>query len=115
MQQPGMLQHLAEINRGMNLAPFRFAAGGLVGESVRQTSASLRNSGFGTGGVTIAQNIDAHGAASKAGGRGRLLIGVDQTALIREMEGNAEFPRMIARVTDRHRKKFNNDLGRGVQ
>ncbi|KKL67367.1 hypothetical protein LCGC14_2135720, partial [marine sediment metagenome] len=38
-----------------------------------------------------------------------------ESLLLKRLEANSEFSRILVRTLDRNRKKFNNALGRGVQ
>lgn len=69
-------------------------------------------SGFAEGGVI---NGNGAGARAPANGRADLLIGLDETLLLKRLEASPMFSRVVVRTLDRHRKAANNALGRGVQ
>lgn len=93
VQQPGMLQILKELNTtGLPAlrrrgAP-RFADGGLV-------------------------DVSAGRAAGIAGAS--LQVALDEGLVLRNLEKNSEFARVIVRTAEANKKKLNSALGRGAQ
>ena len=68
--------------------------------------------GFAEGGLV---QLDGAPARASANGKADLTIGLDETLLLKRLEASPMFSRVLVRTLDRHRKKFNNALGRGVQ
>ena len=68
--------------------------------------------GFAEGGLV---QLDGAPARAAANGKADLTIGLDETLLLKRLEASPMFSRVLVRTLDRHRKKFNNALGRGVQ
>jgi hypothetical protein len=92
VRQPGVLEFLNELN----------ADGSLV---LRRRSVR----GFAEGGLEEV-------AAGEAGaGRTDLMIGLDETLLLKRLEASPMFARVIVRTMESNRKAMNNALGRGVQ
>jgi hypothetical protein len=92
VRQPGVLEFLNELN----------ADGSLV---LRRRSVR----GFAEGGLVEV-------AAGEAGaGRADLMIGLDETLLLKRLEASPMFARVIVRTMESNRKAMNNALGRGVQ
>jgi hypothetical protein len=65
--------------------------------------------GFAEGGLVELAGSDV------ATGRADLMIGLDETLLLKRLEASPMFARVIVRTMESNRKAMNNALGRGVQ
>ncbi len=95
VSDPGVLAYLKRLNRD-----------GLP------TLRSVGHAGFAEGGLV---NGNGEPAPAAPGGTANLQIGLDEELLLKNLERSPEFPRVLIRVADRHRKKLNNALGRGIE
>lgn len=108
VRQPGMLELLEELNAGgFDTLNWRVI-------DPQEFRARLAR-GYAEGGLVEGES--GAGGAGGAGGEARVSLEIfgDETALLRRLESNSQFVDVLLRLNERHRKKFNNALGRSLQ